>query len=61
MSLSAVRATGLEGTGSYGAGLCRFLRERGREVLEVNRPNASCGTRRARATPSTLRARPVRC
>ena len=39
MSLGAVRAIGIEGTGSYGAGLCRFLRGRGCEVLEVNRPN----------------------
>lgn len=39
MSLGPVRAIGIEGTGSYGAGLCRFLRGRGREVLEVNRPN----------------------
>ena len=39
MSLGVVRAIGIEGTGSYGAGLCRFLRARGCEVLEVNRPN----------------------
>ena len=39
MSLDPVRAIGIEGTGSYGAGLCRFLRGHGREVLEVNRPN----------------------
>jgi transposase len=28
---------GVEGTGTYGAGLSRFLREAGIEVLEVNR------------------------
>src|SRR5919112_4420001 len=28
---------GVEGTGSYGAGLSRFLRSRGANVLEVNR------------------------
>ncbi len=39
LSLGAVRAIGIEGTGSYGAGLCRFLHGRSREVLEVNRPN----------------------
>ena len=38
-SLGAVRAIGIEGTGSYGAGLSRFLNERGHAVLEVNRTN----------------------
>ncbi len=38
-SMGAIRAIGIEGTGSYGAGLSRFLRERGHAVLEVNRPN----------------------
>ena len=30
---------GVEGTGSWGAGLSRFLRRQGIEVREVNRPN----------------------
>ena len=30
---------GVEGTGSYGAGLARYLTEAGVEVVEVNRPN----------------------
>ena len=38
-SMGAVQAFGIEGTGSYGAGLSRFLRERGHIVVEVNRPN----------------------
>jgi transposase len=38
-SLGPVRAFGIEGTGSYGAGLARFLQERGHNVIEVNRPN----------------------
>jgi transposase len=38
-SLGAVRAIGIEGTGSYGAGLSRFLTERGHTVFEVNRAN----------------------
>jgi len=38
-SLGTVRAIGIEGTGSYGAGLSRFLNERGHTVLEVNRAN----------------------
>jgi transposase len=37
--LGPVRAFGLEGTGSYGAGLSRFLRAHGYVVFEVNRPN----------------------
>src|SRR5215210_4887295 len=38
-SLGAVRAFGIEGTGSYGAGLARFLREGGHLVHEVGRPD----------------------
>lgn len=36
--LGAVSSFGLEGTGSYGAGLTRFLRRHGRTVIEVSRP-----------------------
>src|SRR3712207_9385909 len=38
-SLGSVRAFGIEGTGSYGAGLARFLREEGHVVHEVGRPD----------------------
>ena len=38
-SLGSVRAFGVEGTGSYGAGLARFLREAGHVVREVGRPD----------------------
>ena len=38
-SLGAIRSIGVEGTGSYGAGLSRFLSEQGYPVLEVNRPS----------------------
>jgi transposase len=38
-SFGSVRAFGIEWTGSYGAGLSRFLQERGHSVVEVNRPN----------------------
>ena len=34
-------AFGIEGTGSYGAGLTRFLRQRDYRVIEVNRPDRS--------------------
>lgn len=35
----ALGRVGVEGTGSYGAGLARFLRREQVEVIEVNRPN----------------------
>jgi transposase len=38
-SLGRVVGVGVEGTGSYGAPLARFLGESGVEVLEVSRPN----------------------
>ena len=38
-SLGSIRAVGIEGTGSYGAGLSRFLCEHAYPVFEVNRPN----------------------
>ena len=38
-SLGPIQAFGIEGTGSYGAGLSRFLCEQGHTVLEVGRPN----------------------
>ena len=38
-ALGPVRAFGVEGTGSYGAGLSRFLAAHGHTVLEVNRLN----------------------
>ena len=38
-SFGSFRRAGIEGTGSYGAGLCRFLVEEGISVIEVNRPD----------------------
>ena len=38
-SWGRVVRVGVEGTGSYGAGLARYLTEAGVEVVEVNRPN----------------------
>ncbi len=37
LGFGVVIAAGVEGTGSYGAGLSRFLRAKGASVLEVNR------------------------
>lgn len=36
---SGLRAWAIEGTGSYGAGLARYLAERGEVVIELDRPN----------------------
>lgn len=40
-SFGPLRAAGVEGTGTYGAGLARILRDHDIEVLEVNRPDRS--------------------
>jgi transposase len=37
--LGTIDTVGIEGTGAYGAGLCRWLRERGVVVVEVERPD----------------------
>lgn len=44
-SFGVVIGWGVEGTGSYGAGLARYLQRRGARVVEVNRPDRQ--TRRA--------------
>jgi len=40
-TLGCLRRAGVEGTGTYGAGLARALGEQGIEVLEMNRPDRS--------------------
>ena len=42
---------GIEGTGSYGAGLARFLRHDGCVVIEVNRPNRQTRHARGKSDP----------
>jgi transposase len=37
--LGTIDTVGIEGTGAYGAGLCRSLRDRGLVVVEVERPD----------------------
>jgi transposase len=44
-------AWGVEGTGSYGAGLARFLAAHGQRVLEVNRPDRATRRRRGKSDP----------
>ena len=45
---------GVEGSGSYGAGVTSFLRRRGHRVLEVNRPDR--GVRHLRGKNDTIDA-----
>ena len=46
-----VARAGVEGTGSYGAGLARFLRAAGVEVVEVDRPNRQARRRSGKSDP----------
>ncbi len=48
-ALGTIQAFGIEGTGSYGTGLSRFLREHGHTVHEVNRPNRQLRHRRGKS------------
>jgi transposase len=52
---AGTRAFAVEGTGSYGAGLARFLAERGERVLEVEHPTRT-QARRGKSMPSEPRA-----
>ena len=47
-----VSRVGVEGTGSYGAGLARYLTTAGVEVVEVNRPNRQLRRQRGGKTDS---------
>ena len=49
--LGPVAAFGVEGTGSYGAGLARFLADAGCQVIEVNRPNRRVRRLRGKSDP----------
>ena len=40
-SFGRLDRAGIEGTGSYGAGLTRFLESKGIAIIEINRPNRS--------------------
>jgi len=46
-----VARVGVEGTGSYGAGLARYLRAAGVEVVEVDRPNRQARRRAGKSDP----------
>ena len=51
-SLGEISAFGIEGTGSYGAGLARFLIDRSHTVIEVNRPDRSVRYRKGKSDPT---------
>ena len=51
-SLGQIHAFGIEGTGSYGAGLARFLTDRSHAVVEVNRPDRSVRYRKGKSDPT---------
>ena len=48
----SVLRIGVEGTGSYGAGLARFLHDHHIEVVEVDRPNRQLRHRRGKSDPT---------
>jgi hypothetical protein len=48
---SGLRAWSIEGTGSYGAGLTRHLRDRGELVIELDRPNRPARRNGAKSDP----------
>ncbi|HLX78060.1 MAG TPA: transposase, partial [Acidimicrobiales bacterium] len=50
-SFGEVTKIGVEGTGSYGAGLARFLTRRGIDVIEVNRPDRGAQYRFGKSDP----------
>lgn len=47
----SLERVGVEGTGAYGAGLARFLRSAGVEVIEVDRPNRQARRRDGKSDP----------
>ena len=49
--MGQVDAFGVEGTGSYGAGLARYLRHSGSRVIEVNRPDRATRHRKGKSDP----------
>ena len=48
----AVEKVGVEGTGSWGVGLARFLHDQGIEVVEVDRPNRQVRRRQGKSDPT---------
>ena len=51
-TLGTIQTFGIEGTGSYGAGIARFLTGLGYSVVEVNRPDRSTRYRKGKSDPT---------
>ena len=51
---SGLRAWSIEGIGGYGAGLCRYLAERGEIVIELDRPNRPARRNGAKSDPLAM-------
>lgn len=51
LDLGPNQGFGVEGTGSYGAGLARYLHNRGVHVIEVNRPDRATRHRLGKSDP----------
>ncbi len=51
-SFGTITRVGVEGTGSVGAGLARFLRAGGVDVVEVDRPNRQARRRTGKSDPA---------
>ena len=62
-ALGTLDAAGIEGTGAYGAGLARWLRDRGVVVVEVDRPDRKTRRRTGKSDPidAEAAARKVLC
>ena len=55
-SFGTVTRAGVEGTGSYGAGLCRYLRDHDIAVFEIDRPNRRMRRRRGKSDTADAEA-----
>jgi transposase len=49
--LGTIQRFGIEGTGSYAAGLARWLQARGHQVVEIDRPNRQTRRRHGKSDP----------
>ena len=58
-AMGQIAAFGVEGTGSCGAGLARFLAARGHKVIEVSRPDRSIRRRLGKSDPIDAGAVPM--
>jgi transposase len=51
-SYGVLNRSGIEGTGTYGAGLARFLAQKGVQIFEINRPDRSMRRFRGKSDPT---------